>query len=191
MVPLQAVGWQLHDAVESLHTVCSYVLIFPVHPSRSRSIEWASSKPGVANVLMLAPVCAGNINQLVLQLEPYVQQLRARRGLISEFVNPKYRDDARTAFKSATRLECMMQVGLGCKVYRWARRCAVGEMCCHLSFAMFMLEGETNGLVISDTVLVYTSAKQLWCQCCRSSVHVLTYMQSIMLCAAGLCQRPT
>lgn len=55
-------------------------------------------------------VCAGNINQLVLRLEPYVQQLRASRGLIAEFVNPKYRDGSRTAFKSATRLECMMQV---------------------------------------------------------------------------------
>lgn len=46
----------------------------------------------------------------MLRLEPYVQQLQASRGLISEFVNPKYKDDTRTAFKSATRLECMMQV---------------------------------------------------------------------------------
>lgn len=52
----------------------------------------------------------GNINQLVLRLEPYVKQLQATRGLIAEFVNPKYKDDSRTAFKSATRLECMMQV---------------------------------------------------------------------------------
>ena len=31
-------------------------------------------------------------------------------GVISEFVNPKYADATKTAFKSSTRLECMMQV---------------------------------------------------------------------------------
>ena len=55
-------------------------------------------------------VLSGNINQLVLRLAPYVEQLHRSRGLIAEFVNPKYKDDSRTAFKSATRLECMMQV---------------------------------------------------------------------------------
>ena len=45
----------------------------------------------------------------MLRLEPYVAQLEKTCGLISEFVNPKYRDASRTAFKSATRLECMMQ----------------------------------------------------------------------------------
>jgi hypothetical protein len=30
--------------------------------------------------------------------------------VISEFVNPKYKDASKTAFKSSTRLECMMQV---------------------------------------------------------------------------------
>jgi len=45
----------------------------------------------------------------VLRLEPYVEQLKRSSGLIAEFVNPKYKDDSRTAFKSATRLECMMQ----------------------------------------------------------------------------------
>jgi hypothetical protein len=90
----------------------SCMLAVPASPS---SAPMAACQP-VTAIDMCALVCAGNINQLVLRLEPYVQQLRARRGLISEFVNPKYRDDARTAFKSATRLECMMQVGLGCRV---------------------------------------------------------------------------
>jgi len=31
------------------------------------------------------------------------------KGVIPEFVNPKYADETRTTFKSATRLECMMQ----------------------------------------------------------------------------------
>ena len=51
----------------------------------------------------------GNINQIVLQLGPYATQLEATGGVIEEFVNPKYRDASRTAFKKATRLECMMQ----------------------------------------------------------------------------------
>jgi hypothetical protein len=51
----------------------------------------------------------GNINQLVLKLASYVPQLAATGGNISEFVNPKYKDASKTAFKSSTRLECMMQ----------------------------------------------------------------------------------
>ncbi|GAB4817370.1 hypothetical protein N2152v2_004416 [Parachlorella kessleri] len=51
----------------------------------------------------------GNINQLVLKLSTYVEQLHRHGGVISEFVNPKYADASKTAFKSSTRLECMMQ----------------------------------------------------------------------------------
>ena len=53
--------------------------------------------------------CAGNINQLLLKAESYLPALEATQGVIAEFVNPKYKDDTRTAFKSSTRLECMMQ----------------------------------------------------------------------------------
>ena len=52
----------------------------------------------------------GNINQLLFKLEPYVQVLRRTSGVMGEFVNPKYADQARTVFKKPTRLECMMQV---------------------------------------------------------------------------------
>ncbi|KAL4183819.1 hypothetical protein AMTRI_Chr11g100160 [Amborella trichopoda] len=51
----------------------------------------------------------GNINQLILQLEPYIEELKKTNGAIEEFVNPKYKDSSKTAFKSSTRLECMMQ----------------------------------------------------------------------------------
>uniref|UniRef100_A0A7S3VR13 UTP-monosaccharide-1-phosphate uridylyltransferase n=1 Tax=Dunaliella tertiolecta TaxID=3047 RepID=A0A7S3VR13_DUNTE len=51
----------------------------------------------------------GNINQLVLKLSSYTHQLERTGGIISEFVNPKYKDSTKTAFKSSTRLECMMQ----------------------------------------------------------------------------------
>lgn len=51
----------------------------------------------------------GNINQLVIRLAPYMEQLHRSKGVITEFVNPKYADDSRTSFRSATRLECMMQ----------------------------------------------------------------------------------
>ena len=53
--------------------------------------------------------CAGNINQLILKAESYLPALEKTQGIIAEFVNPKYKDDTRTAFKSSTRLECMMQ----------------------------------------------------------------------------------
>lgn len=56
-----------------------------------------------------AHLCVGNINQLVLKLESYAEALERSKGIIAEFVNPKYKDSTKTEFKSATRLECMMQ----------------------------------------------------------------------------------
>jgi hypothetical protein len=61
----------------------------------------------------LPPDAPGNINQLVLRLAPYVEELRRHHGVIAEFVNPKYADASRSIFKSSTRLECMMQVREG------------------------------------------------------------------------------
>jgi UDP-sugar pyrophosphorylase len=51
----------------------------------------------------------GNINQLLLRLEPYIQVLQRTHGVMGEFVNPKYADLSKTRFKKPTRLECMMQ----------------------------------------------------------------------------------
>ncbi|KAK9167336.1 hypothetical protein Scep_002527 [Stephania cephalantha] len=51
----------------------------------------------------------GNINQLILELDSYIEELSKTKGAISEFVNPKYKDSTKTSFKSSTRLECMMQ----------------------------------------------------------------------------------
>jgi UDP-sugar pyrophosphorylase len=51
----------------------------------------------------------GNINQLLFALEPYIKVLEQTKGLMPEFVNPKYKDATRTVFKKPTRLECMMQ----------------------------------------------------------------------------------
>ncbi|KAK2974555.1 hypothetical protein RJ640_009777 [Escallonia rubra] len=51
----------------------------------------------------------GNINQLIIELGPYIEELTKTRGAIKEFVNPKYKDSTKTSFKSSTRLECMMQ----------------------------------------------------------------------------------
>lgn len=51
----------------------------------------------------------GNINQLILGLGPYIEELKKTGGAIKEFVNPKYKDASKTSFKSSTRLECMMQ----------------------------------------------------------------------------------
>ena len=51
----------------------------------------------------------GNLNVLVFKLEPYLKILEETKGLVPEFVNPKYADESRTKFKSPTRLECLMQ----------------------------------------------------------------------------------
>lgn len=51
----------------------------------------------------------GNINQLVFNLGSYVQTLERTKGIMPEFVNPKYKDAEKTVFKKPTRLECMMQ----------------------------------------------------------------------------------
>ncbi|KAI3679440.1 hypothetical protein L2E82_51351 [Cichorium intybus] len=46
---------------------------------------------------------------LILEIGPYMDELSKIGGVIKEFVNPKYKDSTKTAFKSSTRLECMMQ----------------------------------------------------------------------------------
>uniref|UniRef100_A0A7S0Q906 UTP-monosaccharide-1-phosphate uridylyltransferase n=1 Tax=Coccolithus braarudii TaxID=221442 RepID=A0A7S0Q906_9EUKA len=51
----------------------------------------------------------GSINQLLFALEPYLTNLDATLGKMPEFVNPKYTDRSKTAFKAPTRLECLMQ----------------------------------------------------------------------------------
>lgn len=51
----------------------------------------------------------GNINQLLFAMEPYLLNLEESKGMMPEFVNPKYADAAKEKFKKPTRLECMMQ----------------------------------------------------------------------------------
>ena len=51
----------------------------------------------------------GNTNTLIYKLPEYVANLERTKGVIPEFVNPKYADEARNKFKAPTRLECMMQ----------------------------------------------------------------------------------
>lgn len=52
----------------------------------------------------------GNANNIILELTSYAKTLRGEdKGVVVEFVNPKYKDDTRTEFKKPTRLECMMQ----------------------------------------------------------------------------------
>jgi UDP-sugar pyrophosphorylase len=45
----------------------------------------------------------------VFKLPEYIVNLEKTKGVIPEFVNPKYADDTRNKFKAPTRLECMMQ----------------------------------------------------------------------------------
>jgi UDP-sugar pyrophosphorylase len=51
----------------------------------------------------------GNINIIAYSVPEYYQTLEETKGNITEFINPKYADSTKTKFKSATRLECMMQ----------------------------------------------------------------------------------
>jgi UDP-sugar pyrophosphorylase len=51
----------------------------------------------------------GNINQLLFRVDSYADILDRTKGIMREFVNPKYKDDTKTVFKKPTRLECMMQ----------------------------------------------------------------------------------
>ena len=51
----------------------------------------------------------GNLNVLVFKIRPYLNIIEESKGLVPEFVNPKYADETRTKFKSPTRLECLMQ----------------------------------------------------------------------------------
>eukprot|EP00928_Gymnodinium_smaydae_P070013 TRINITY_DN53961_c0_g1_i1.p1 TRINITY_DN53961_c0_g1~~TRINITY_DN53961_c0_g1_i1.p1 ORF type:complete len:605 (+),score=115.01 TRINITY_DN53961_c0_g1_i1:47-1861(+) len=51
----------------------------------------------------------GNINVLVFKIPEYAQCIERTGGIVPEFVNPKWADKSKTSFKSATRLECMMQ----------------------------------------------------------------------------------
>jgi UDP-sugar pyrophosphorylase len=51
----------------------------------------------------------GNINQLLFELKGYSDVLERTRGIMPEFVNPKYKDEAKMVFKKPARLECMMQ----------------------------------------------------------------------------------
>eukprot|EP01083_Nonionella_stella_P095877 269290_1 len=51
-----------------------------------------------------------NTNTLIIRSDTYCEVLSKTKGMMSEFVNPKYVDPVkRDAFKKATRLECMMQ----------------------------------------------------------------------------------
>ena len=54
-------------------------------------------------------VFPGNCNTLVIRTASYVRILQESQGIIAEFVNPKYTDDTKSAFKKPTRLETMMQ----------------------------------------------------------------------------------
>ena len=51
----------------------------------------------------------GNINQIIVSLPENHAVLEHTKAILPEFVNPKYTNGPKSAFKSPTRLECMMQ----------------------------------------------------------------------------------
>lgn len=46
----------------------------------------------------------GNINSFVIDAGRYFETLTKTKGVISEFINPKYADETKTKFKSSARL---------------------------------------------------------------------------------------
>jgi len=93
-------------------------LVKPGSPDLTLNVEYNQLDP-----LLRATVCPegdvadargfslfpGNINLLVIRMEPYLRVLESSGGIIAEFVNPKFSDAARTRFKKPARLETMMQ----------------------------------------------------------------------------------
>jgi UDP-sugar pyrophosphorylase len=51
----------------------------------------------------------GSVNTLLLNLTTYERALSATGGKVPEFINPKYKDATKSAFKSPTRVESLMQ----------------------------------------------------------------------------------
>ena len=51
----------------------------------------------------------GSINTLLVAFGPYAAAVTKTAGRVPEFINPKFADDAKTVFKSPTRVESLMQ----------------------------------------------------------------------------------
>ncbi len=93
-------------------------LVKPGHPDLTLNVEYNQLDP-----LLRATVSPegdvpdargfsmfpGNVNLLVIRLEPYLKVLESSGGIIAEFVNPKFADATKTTFKKPARLETMMQ----------------------------------------------------------------------------------
>jgi UDP-sugar pyrophosphorylase len=78
----------------------------------------------------------GNINLLVIRMEPYLRVLESSKGIIAEFVNPKFSDAERKKFKKPTRLETMMQ-----------------------DLPKLFVSGEKTGVTIFDRVWCFSACK--------------------------------
>ncbi|EPY20784.1 UDP-sugar pyrophosphorylase [Strigomonas culicis] len=51
----------------------------------------------------------GSINTLILQFPAYYRVVQKTKGKVPEFINPKYENDAKRAFRTPARLESLMQ----------------------------------------------------------------------------------
>ncbi|MCC5850848.1 MAG: UTP--glucose-1-phosphate uridylyltransferase [Verrucomicrobia bacterium] len=103
-VPGEAVGG-LARLVKDDHEMTLNIEYNQLDPLLRATINPEGDVPG-ANGFSVFP---GNINILVIRLASYVKVLEKSKGIIAEFVNPKYADEARTEFNKPARLETMMQ----------------------------------------------------------------------------------
>lgn len=51
----------------------------------------------------------GSVNTLVFKLSSYAEVLRLTKGVVPEFINPKYTDETHRSFSSPARIESLMQ----------------------------------------------------------------------------------
>jgi UDP-sugar pyrophosphorylase len=102
-VPGEAVG-----AICRLESKTKTAMTINVEYNQLDALMKASGKKDEKNETGYSPF-PGNTNVLLFEAQSFAKTLEKSQGVISEFVNPKYKDAEKTIFKKPTRLECMMQ----------------------------------------------------------------------------------
>lgn len=105
-MPGEAIGIYCSQTMGNGHTRCGnieYNLFSPIYSKTSGK----TTEPLIEGTKY--SVFPGSINTLVMDLEAYAAALHKDKGHVPEFINPKYTDATKTAFKSPARIESLMQ----------------------------------------------------------------------------------
>ena len=90
-----------HDVPAQTHPVLGWTL----WGSGPRTLAWALA----VDTAKAASTSNASVENSASSRAAGTPAVATTAGAVPEFVNPKYADSSRTAFKSPTRLECMMQ----------------------------------------------------------------------------------